>query len=54
MEKLDITYLEVLDLINNGITVYDTTGLIITEQHASDLFFLEEDSLQTFYIYEHY
>lgn len=50
MEAIKLTYLEAMDLYNNGIAIYDETSNTLNEEQIADLFFLNEEEEINIYI----
>jgi len=50
MEKIKITYLEALDILNGGISLFSLNYELLNEKTITDIFFLEEDLEKEFLI----
>jgi len=51
MEAIDLTFLELISMLDMDIAIYDDYNEPISREQASDMFFLVEEEPQTFYIH---
>lgn len=50
MEAVTLTYLEAIDILELGLSLFDMEYKLMRRRHLDDLFFLVEETPQTFYM----